>query len=238
MSERQTTVELNDPKALRAYAHPTRLALVGLLRREGPHTATQAAEVIGESVASCSFHLRQLAKYGLIEEVAGEHGRAKPWRATAMNTAWNSDSIDPEIAAAATHLEAAMLDRYRDRARAWLGQRDQEPPAWRRAALGSDWILHLTAPELKRLGERLDALAAEFLPRNADPARRPKGSRPVTLIALALPTSSEGRPPSRTEGRFAGRLATSPEGHRSSGEEGRFPGRPAATPTTPPGQQA
>ena len=60
--------ELTDPRALRAYAHPIRMALLSLLRREGPHTATEAAAVIGESVASCSFHLRQLAKYGLIEE--------------------------------------------------------------------------------------------------------------------------------------------------------------------------
>ena len=66
MTER--TIKLTDPRALRAVAHPTRLALVGLLRREGPMTATEAGETIGESAASCSFHLRQLAKYGLVEE--------------------------------------------------------------------------------------------------------------------------------------------------------------------------
>src|SRR5262245_56618800 len=101
-------IELTDPRAMRAYAHPTRLALVGLLRREGPRTATQAAEAIGESVASCSFHLRQLAKYALVEEVEGQHGRAKPWRATAIFTTWRADSADAETSAAATHLDAVI----------------------------------------------------------------------------------------------------------------------------------
>jgi hypothetical protein len=67
------------------------MALVALLRRDGPQTATQAARAIGESVASCSFHLRQLAKYGLVEE-AGGRGREKPWRATAMFTDFDVDA--------------------------------------------------------------------------------------------------------------------------------------------------
>jgi predicted ArsR family transcriptional regulator len=189
----QSKIELNDPKALRAYAHPTRLALVGLLRREGPQTATQAAETIGESVASCSFHLRQLAKYGLIEEVEGDHGRAKPWRATADGTSWDSDSGNPDTVAAAAALDLIVLDLYRDRARTWLARREQEPLAWRRAASAGDRILHLTAAELKKLDEKLDALVAEYVPRNADASLRPKGSRPVTLIHMAFPTTAPGR---------------------------------------------
>ena len=69
------TVELNDPRALRALAHPVRLSLVSLLRRAGPLTATQAGERIGESATTCSFHLRQLARYGLVEEAGGGRGR-------------------------------------------------------------------------------------------------------------------------------------------------------------------
>src|SRR5436305_8556002 len=69
---------LTDPRALRAMAHPIRLSLIGVLRREGPLTATQAGELIGESSASCSFHLRQLAKYGLVEEAGGGRGRERP----------------------------------------------------------------------------------------------------------------------------------------------------------------
>src|SRR5580700_11568611 len=84
----RTVTKLSDPRALRAMAHPIRLSLIGVLRREGPLTATQAGELIGESSASCSFHLRQLAKYGLVEEAGGGHGRERPWRATTMFTGW------------------------------------------------------------------------------------------------------------------------------------------------------
>ena len=71
---------LTDPRAMRAVAHPVRIALLEVLGTEGPLTATQAGELIGESPTTCSFHLRQLAKYGFIEEVAGVAGRKRPWR--------------------------------------------------------------------------------------------------------------------------------------------------------------
>src|SRR5215469_16976993 len=105
--ESPRSVRLTDPRALRAYAHPTRLALVALLRRDGPQTATQAAKALGESVPSCSFHLRQMAKYGLVEQAPGGRGREKPWRATAMFTDW--DSAGPHDPVAATATQAMQL---------------------------------------------------------------------------------------------------------------------------------
>src|SRR5262245_42047977 len=121
------------------------MTLIRLLRSRGPHTATQAAEATGESVATCFFHLRQLAKYGLVEQVEGDHGRAKPWRATALTTKWVDDPSDPALSAAVSVLDTAMLDRYHERGRQWLERRTDEPAAWRKAALESDWILHVTA---------------------------------------------------------------------------------------------
>ncbi|MGH3152377.1 MAG: winged helix-turn-helix domain-containing protein, partial [Streptosporangiaceae bacterium] len=70
----KSVIKLTDARALRAYAHPVRMKLVGLLRTEGPLTATRAAELLGESTGTCSFHLRQLAKYGLVEEAGGGTG--------------------------------------------------------------------------------------------------------------------------------------------------------------------
>src|SRR6202034_1371981 len=86
----RTVTRLTDARALRAYAHPVRMKLVGLLRTEGPLTATRAGELLGESSGTCSFHLRQLAKYGLVEEAGGGTGRQKPWRATTTSTDWNA----------------------------------------------------------------------------------------------------------------------------------------------------
>jgi DNA-binding transcriptional ArsR family regulator len=171
------SIELTDPRALRAYAHPTRLALIALLRREGPMTATRAAGEVGESVASCSFHLRQLAKYGLVEEAGGGRGREKPWRATAMFTVLPDDSADPEVAAAADLASNVIVERYFAGAAAWLRTRSAEPPG--------DTILYLTADELTELGRRVDALTREYLDRTA--GSRPEESRPVTFIRLAFP---------------------------------------------------
>ena len=60
----RTVTRLTDPRALRAYAHPVRMALVGLLRTEGPLTATRAGELLGESSGTCSFHLRPPGRAG------------------------------------------------------------------------------------------------------------------------------------------------------------------------------
>src|ERR1700728_488216 len=69
-----------DAPTMRAMAHPVRLALLEALGRHEPLTATEAAEVVGESPSACSFHLRMLAKYGLVEDAGGGSGRRRPWR--------------------------------------------------------------------------------------------------------------------------------------------------------------
>ncbi|HEV2086743.1 MAG TPA: helix-turn-helix domain-containing protein [Cryptosporangiaceae bacterium] len=196
------SIELDDPRALRAYAHPLRLTLVGLLRTEGSLTATRAAELTGESVASCSFHLRQLAKYGLVEHAPGGQGREKPWRATAMATSWSEPGdADPELVAATNMLDAAILDRYTERVRAWHRRRAGLPRAWRRAADSSDALVYLTPAELTDLTERTEALLSEYYPRNADPSRRPDDALPVAIIRLAFPEPfRSSRPRAETDG--------------------------------------
>src|SRR5580693_1042753 len=71
---------VTDARTLRALAHPVRIALIEALILGGAMTATQVGERIGESPTTCSFHLRQLAKYGFVEEAGGGRGRARPWR--------------------------------------------------------------------------------------------------------------------------------------------------------------
>ena len=70
---------LTDAKEMRALAHPTRVAAIELLSREGTMTATQLGELLDESPANMSFHLRTLAKYGFVEEAPGGTGRERPW---------------------------------------------------------------------------------------------------------------------------------------------------------------
>jgi DNA-binding transcriptional ArsR family regulator len=189
---RQRSIEITDPRALRALAHPTRLELIGLLRRSGPLTATQAGEQIGASAASCSFHLRQLAKYGLVEEAGGGRGRERPWQATANFTEWPlRDSLGGHHEVGAL-LSRVVIERYFQAALAWLDREPSEPPAWAEAATDGDAILYLTAEELVALNEQVTALLEPFLERLEDPATRPPDARPVEFIRLAFPIAGAG----------------------------------------------
>src|SRR5207302_8601104 len=132
----RTVTRLTDPRALRAYAHPVRMRLIGLLRTEGPLTATRAAELLGESTGTTSFHLRQLAKYGLVEEAGGGTGRQKPWRATTTSTAWAATGDGtPETAAAASLLNTVATDPHFEQLVRWLDASPAEPARGQRAAL-------------------------------------------------------------------------------------------------------
>jgi DNA-binding transcriptional ArsR family regulator len=181
------TVEVTDARTLRGLAHPVRMALIGLLRRDGPLTATEAGERIGESPASCSFHLRQLAKYGLVEEAGGGPGRRRPWRATAHATSWPSVPSDPEQMAAATQLSAVVAGRYHAATIEYLERSHSEPVDWLRVAGIGDTFLFMTAAELAHLGEEVGALLAPYSARVGDPGLRPPGARRVTFIQVAIP---------------------------------------------------
>jgi predicted transcriptional regulator len=183
----RSITRLADARALRAYAHPVRMALIGLLRSEGQKTATQAAELLGESSGTCSFHLRQLAKYGLVEAAEGGTGRDKPWRATAQRTRFPSSSDDPEVAAAGGQVNAVFAEQYVARLMRWLDRRPREPVPWREAAVFGDRILYVTADELAELGARIDTLLDGYLDRLVKPDLRPEGARRVTYLHSAFP---------------------------------------------------
>jgi DNA-binding transcriptional ArsR family regulator len=186
---------MTDPRALRALAHPLRLSLLGLLRSEGPLTATQAGELVGESSASCSFHLRQLAKYGLVEEAGGGRGRERPWRATAMFTDVPSVTDSPELAAASGLFRSIVAERYYEEMMAWAEARADEPAEWQQAALFGDIWLYLTPAELTELGEQVDRLFDRYIERLSRPELRPPGARLVTYIHVAAPQQGPGRSP-------------------------------------------
>lgn len=195
MTPMRRTIELTDPRALRAVAHPVRLALIGALRRQGPLTATQAGALIGESATTCSFHLRQLAKYGLVEEAGGGRGRERPWRATAWFTSWPGSASDPKQAAAVELLNSVVAERYFDRVLRWLERQAEEPPEWQDAAHFGDTSGYLTAAELEELRQRLDDLLEPYGERMRKSELRPPDARLVTFIRLAFPDDDESKAP-------------------------------------------
>ena len=175
-----------DHRAIRALAHPLRLTLLELASLEGSLTATRAAELTGESSASCSFHLRQLAKYGFLEEAEGGTGRERPWRMRTLSHEWSDEGAEADV------LEALLVQRIGQQLTDWLQRRRREPAEWRRAAPGTYSLLYLTPDELAAFGEELMRLGLPYIERHTDPSKRPEGARPVRFVAAAFPLPAQG----------------------------------------------
>jgi DNA-binding transcriptional ArsR family regulator len=178
---------LTSPTELRALSHPTRLTLLTLLDEEGPLTATEAGERIGESPANASFHLRTLARYGYVEEAPGGHGRQRPWQVVRQANDIPGDELSAEAKLAADALLELIRARDNDRLRAYGRIRDEFPKEWRAAATEMRMSLHLTAAELVELGERIEQLLAPYVEGTAGADRRP-GTLPVAFGLFAVPT--------------------------------------------------
>jgi DNA-binding transcriptional ArsR family regulator len=184
--------QLTHPRAMRALAHPLRLALLELLWREGTVNATEAAAELDESQASCSFHLRQLAKFGFVEEVIGVRGRARPWRLSRRGLRVSNVQDDPEAEIAWAALERLLRDRQMTRYRAWLEGRSRYSRSWQQAAYHTHHVAWLTPAELEGVAEQVTALFVDLVPdRRDDPAARPAGALPVELLSMGHPIASE-----------------------------------------------
>lgn len=190
---------IRDPRALRALTHPLRWRLLDLLTAEGSATATLCAEALGESVASCSYHLNILAKYGFIEQDGVRRGRQKPWRVTSSRQNWSPDDLDREGALAAEAATEVFLDHEVARLKERLRGGAAKDAEWRRASRMTGVTTFLTAAELHDLGEELAAVAYRFADRLDNVAARPHDAQEVrvfftTSVAPTSPTR-EGRGP-------------------------------------------
>ncbi len=183
MTGRQASGSAPDPMALRALAHPLRWKLIDLIGSEMTATATRCAEVLGESVASCSYHLGILGKYGYLELVPGQAGKEKPWRLASREQVLDPGDLDGEGALAAEAASAAFLEHEFARMRHRLSRYSLEPESWRRASLVVGATTWMTAEELRDVSDQLNRLLVVHEERDADPAARPPGAREVRLFA-------------------------------------------------------
>lgn len=180
--------EIADARTLRALAHPVRIALIETLTLYGAMTATDAGERIGESPTTCSFHLRQLAKYGLVEEAGRGKGRARPWRMTSIGMRISSTGQDLEAELAAGALLRLLRERQLERYRNWLGHQASYPKRWREAVGDNEYVFYVTVEELEALNRELTALLLpRFRERLTDPSARPPGALPVELLLFSYP---------------------------------------------------
>ncbi len=179
-------MELTDPKAMRALAHPMRLAILECLR-EHPATATQIADRLGTTPGTASYHLRALARWSFIEEVGGGVGRERRWAAKhlGVRVAAGSES-NPAFQAASSALRGAILQRDAEALADFLQREAGENELWRDDAVFSSFTLSLERPELQKLiGEILKLLAPYQVERRE--GRRDPDAREVRLVLRAIP---------------------------------------------------
>ncbi len=187
---------VTDAQTIRALTHPVRLALLEALQFAGPLTATQAGELLGESPTTCSFHFRQLARYGFVTEAGGGKGRARPWRLAVVGNRVAPPEEDVEAHAAGLALGSLARNRALERLDEWERTASLWPAEWRSADDQSHYLLWVTREELTELLAGLAALLARFTGRIADPSTRPAGAQPVELLSFVHPVGPPPNPPS------------------------------------------
>jgi hypothetical protein len=176
------TTTARSAKALRALAHPLRWKLIDLVGSAETATATRCADELGESVASCSYHLNILAKYGFVEQAPAGPGREKPWRLTSFSQNLSGDGLGVEGQLAAQAASEAFLDHELNRMKERLRRHDREPAQWRDAVGLGGVTTALTADELREVTAALQEIARRYGDRATDRSAIPAGAREVRIF--------------------------------------------------------
>jgi predicted ArsR family transcriptional regulator len=177
----ENSVDVTDVRALRALSHPLRGRLLGHLRTYGPSTATRLGQDFGESSGSTSYHLRQLAAYGFVEEVADEgNGRDRWWRARHRSTHFETGSFlaapgGREVVDELLHRQLGQQQRLLANYAEEIQHQDDE---WRSAASLNDWVLHLSPAAADELARELNDVLSRWRETREEP------DQPIVSVLL------------------------------------------------------
>lgn len=163
------------PEGLRALSHPGRLRMLGLLRTEGPATATTLATRLGLNTGATSYHLRQLEKHGfVVEDEARGNGRDRWWRSAHRFTRTDTArATTPEERDTADAFLQAVAIVYAGQTQRALDEARTLPREWQEPMDLSDWNPRLTPARAKALVEALHALIEEWDDDADDPEALP-----------------------------------------------------------------
>jgi predicted ArsR family transcriptional regulator len=148
---------------LKALAHPLRVSLVNHLLAVGPRTASECAEEVGSSASNCSWHLRQLARFGFVERVESGDGRERPWRATEVGFDFGSFDDDPTVRTQQDALAALQLNEDNRLLQRFLDRQHEVSREWLDAASLHGYALNVTPEELTGLVGIVDDLLRPYL---------------------------------------------------------------------------
>ena len=157
---------LSDPRVLRAIAHPVRTRILEELSASGPIRAADVARQLGIPANQASFHLRQLAKYGLVEEAPEEarDKRDRVWRSTSSSLTVNLRDLSEAPGG------KAAVRVFRQTKKAWshhLVDRayDTERPPGGGVFSSAEHVLKLSDDEVLELRQELTALVDSWTAR-------------------------------------------------------------------------
>ncbi len=177
---------LENPRSIRALAHPARLAIIDALATGEELTATQCAELTGLSPSATAYHLKLLERFGFAETAPPRPDRReRPWRAARRSTQFDLDVSTPAGASAAAAVGAAYFDTTRRIAVEFTEAGHVEPEEWRDAVL-SNVDLWLTVEEFQRVAEELRAVLEPYRARGSR-GERPVSSRRVRVMSVVVP---------------------------------------------------
>lgn len=172
---------ISQAEAIKALTHPLRIRLLDLFEPDAELTATQCAERTGESVASCSYHLRQLEKYGHVER-AEARAKERPWRARTRGYAVRPKLGDKESFAAAQAFGTLWVSEQFAQIQRWTAEINREDPSWLYASTQTAADFWVTREELDELSRQVDHLTDRFSERSTNPELRPPSSRRAHLF--------------------------------------------------------
>ena len=186
----QSHKRVDDLATLRAIAHPLRMRLLGALRIDGPATASELGRRFDESSGATSYHLRQLERYGFVEEDADQPSRReRRWRATTHFTSWNSaDFLDDVGGQSALRVfERQRIDFAARNLQRWYAERRQWSRGWSAAEIDHDDVLRLRIEDLASLKHEMNLLLDRYrmIECDADDA----DAAQVLVLSFAFPVT-------------------------------------------------
>ncbi|MGW4305596.1 helix-turn-helix domain-containing protein [Streptomyces californicus] len=156
-----------DARTLRAVAHPLRLRLLNALREFGPATASGLGERLGESSGATSYHLRQMAEAGLVEDAPElGKGRERWWRSVHDGSIFESSTFrqhaDPAVRGAIDFVLHDTATSHAEELNAWLGTVGDWSDAWQRSWDMSDFKIRLTPELAMELSRKMHELVESY----------------------------------------------------------------------------
>jgi DNA-binding transcriptional ArsR family regulator len=175
---------------MRALAHPARLTILEELALGRAGTATEFATVCGLTPSATSYHLRALAKAGLVQEAPGRgDGRERVWQLVAAGgievgagPAGGADTVKAE-----QELVLVWLARSDARTRSWVTRWQDESQEWYDATAMSETMIVATADELAELNRKISALLQPYWRLNRTEPPPESRTLAVTYRTVPLP---------------------------------------------------